>query len=79
MVKLKESLRCYSHPLQRKILMGLIENETIGDTFFLIGGTALSVFYLHHRTSIDLDLFTIKKAPMEDLYLWITRRSQKRC
>ncbi len=74
MVKLKENIRCYAHPLQREILVGLSDNETIGNSYFLTGGTALSVFYLHHRTSIDLDLFTIKKTPMEDIYHWITRR-----
>ena len=74
MAKLKENIQCYAHPLQREILLSLSENETIGNSYFLTGGTALSVFYLHHRTSIDLDLFTIKKAPMEDIYLWITRR-----
>lgn len=28
------------------------------DTFFLGGGTALSLFYLHHRESFDLDFFS---------------------
>ena len=28
------------------------------NTFFLGGGTALSLFYLHHRESFDLDLFS---------------------
>jgi len=60
--------------MMREVMMGLMENETISNNYFLTGGTALSVFYLHHRTSIDLDLFTIKKIPMEDIYLWITRR-----
>ncbi|MBN1976523.1 MAG: nucleotidyl transferase AbiEii/AbiGii toxin family protein [Anaerolineae bacterium] len=27
--------------------------------FFLTGGTALAAYYLHHRLSIDLDLFTL--------------------
>jgi predicted nucleotidyltransferase component of viral defense system len=30
----------------------------INDSFFLTGGTALSAFYLHHRYSEDIDLFT---------------------
>jgi predicted nucleotidyltransferase component of viral defense system len=29
------------------------------DRFFLTGGSALAGFYLHHRTSGDLDLFTL--------------------
>lgn len=28
------------------------------DDFYLTGGTALARFYFHHRTSVDLDLFT---------------------
>ena len=29
------------------------------DQFFLTGGSALSGYYLHHRTSADLDFFTV--------------------
>lgn len=32
--------------------------SAVGRHFFLTGGTALSAFYLHHRLSEDLDLFT---------------------
>jgi len=32
---------------------------SVGPQFFLTGGTALAAFYLHHRVSIDLDLFTL--------------------
>jgi hypothetical protein len=30
-----------------------------GQRFFLTGGTALAAFHLHHRLSVDLDLFTL--------------------
>lgn len=73
MVNLSENIECYSHPIQRDILRRVINNRTIRENFFLTGGTALSVFYLHHRTSVDLDLFTVKKVPLDDIYLWITR------
>ena len=73
MLKLNENIECYSSPSQRDVLIRIIDNETIKNNFFLAGGTALSVFYLHHRTSIDLDLFTIKKVPLDEIYLWITR------
>jgi len=38
----------------------LINNlpDTVLDRFYLAGGTALSAFYLEHRLSQDLDLFT---------------------
>jgi hypothetical protein len=31
----------------------------VGPRFFLTGGTALAAFHLHHRLSVDLDLFTL--------------------
>jgi len=30
-----------------------------GQLFFLTGGTALAAYHLHHRLSVDLDLFTL--------------------
>lgn len=44
-------------PLQRRLL-DEIGASPLRDEFFLTGGTALAAFYLHHRYSIDLDLFT---------------------
>ena len=44
-------------PLQRKLLRA-IGKSPLRDEFFLTGGTALAVLYLHHRYSVDLDLFT---------------------
>lgn len=79
MVKLKENTRGYAHPYQREVLLGLLNNETIRNMFFLTGGTALSVFYLHHRTSIDLDLFSVEKTPQDDIFLWISRTWPKEC
>lgn len=34
-------------------------SSPLGDKFFLGGGTALAEFYLQHRVSQDLDLFTL--------------------
>lgn len=44
-------------PLQRKLLHE-IGKTPLRDDFFLTGGTALAALYLHHRYSVDLDLFT---------------------
>lgn len=44
-------------PLQRRFLQAFFAGE-VGLRFFLTGGTALAAFYLHHRLSGDLDLFT---------------------
>jgi predicted nucleotidyltransferase component of viral defense system len=44
-------------PLQRRLLRE-IGRSPLRDEFFLTGGTALAAFHLHHRYSVDLDLFT---------------------
>ena len=44
-------------PYQQQLLKS-IGSSPIRDQFYLTGGTALSAFYLHHRYSEDLDLFT---------------------
>jgi predicted nucleotidyltransferase component of viral defense system len=43
--------------LQRKLLFD-IGHSPLRGSFFLTGGTALAAFYLHHRYSVDLELFT---------------------
>ena len=45
-------------PLQAGFLAHFFAAET-GQRFFLTGGTALAAFHLHHRLSVDLDLFTL--------------------
>jgi hypothetical protein len=37
-----------------------------GPSFFLTGGTALAAFYLHHRVSVDLDLFTLDELALRE-------------
>lgn len=44
--------------LQRSVLKALFDIEEIRTHFYLTGGTALSAYYLNHRYSDDLDLFT---------------------
>lgn len=41
-------------------ILKLFFSSPIGKQFFLTGGTALAAFYLGHRKSNDLDLFTLK-------------------
>jgi predicted nucleotidyltransferase component of viral defense system len=71
LVKLAENSNCYFYPVQKEVLIDLFKNETIRKNFFLTGGTALSVFYLHHRKSNDLDLFTIKAPQFSDIDYWV--------
>ena len=44
-----------------------------GQRFFLTGGTALAAFYLHHRQSVDLDLFTLDDFALREASLLIPR------
>lgn len=46
---------------QKLILDGLKTNDFIKENFYFTGGTALSEFYLHHRYSEDIDIFSEKK------------------
>ncbi len=45
-------------PLQADFLARFFAAD-VGQHFFLTGGTALAAFYLHHRLSVDVDLFTL--------------------
>ncbi len=60
----QENKECYASPELRRLLRELAQ---IAPGFFLTGGTALSVFYLHHRISEDIDLFTIESGAVARL------------
>ncbi len=49
-------------PLQRALLEAFFRIES---RFFLTGGAALAGFYLHHRPTLDLDLFTLDPVAFE--------------
>lgn len=51
---------------QRKLLSALA-GSPLRETFCLSGGTALAGFYVGHRVSRDLDLFTRDEVPLETL------------
>jgi len=44
-------------PFQQQIIEAISKSQ-LQDHFYMAGGTALAVFYLHHRYSLDLDFFT---------------------
>lgn len=71
MLRPRESKSCYVSEGQREVLLQLITEPTIEEHFFLTGGTALSVFYLHHRTSNDLDLFSLQEVNISEIGFWI--------
>jgi predicted nucleotidyltransferase component of viral defense system len=66
-VLVKENSNCYTSKTQQRLLHELAEIRLINDHFFLTGGTALSVFYLHHRASEDLDFFTISYTDLPNM------------
>ncbi|MCX7706882.1 MAG: nucleotidyl transferase AbiEii/AbiGii toxin family protein [Anaerolineae bacterium] len=51
-------------PLQEALLSRFFSYD-IGQHFFLTGGTALAAFYLGHRLSEDLDLFTASERGLD--------------
>jgi predicted nucleotidyltransferase component of viral defense system len=77
METIEENKACYASQAQRSILTQLIMHPTIENRFFLTGGTALSVFYLHHRLSNDLDFFTLDALDLGEIDFWIKTRWPK--
>lgn len=63
-------------PYQIEILKLFFATD-FAKTFFLTGGTALSAFYLAHRDSKDLDLFSIEPFDSQQLDLTIVDIAQK--
>lgn len=59
-IAVKEDTSCYASEQQRQVLGFLSRIDDLSREFFLTGGTALSVFYLHHRSSEDIDFFSTK-------------------
>ncbi len=66
MDNLTENKDYYATHIQRDVLVSLVTNPTIEEFFFLTGGTALSIFYLHHRLSNDF-YFIQKLFPERDI------------
>jgi predicted nucleotidyltransferase component of viral defense system len=76
---LKEDKAYYASPRHREVLRDLLAHSAIEKSFFLTGGTALSVFYLHHRVSDDLDLFTLASVNMSELDYWLRAQWKGSC
>ncbi len=53
-------------PLQRTFLEEFFQ-QPISAEFFLTGGTAVAEYYLHHRYSEDIDLFTTNEDALPDI------------
>ncbi len=66
-------------PLKRDILRAWFDRES---RYFLTGGSALGLFYLHHRRSYDLDLFTsneVTSKEVKNLVLQVAEKINARC
>ncbi len=53
-------------PIQQAFLDAFFASTRLPSRFYLSGGTALSAFYLKHRRSDDLDLFTLDRQALVD-------------
>ncbi|TSC96513.1 MAG: hypothetical protein CEN88_332 [Candidatus Berkelbacteria bacterium Licking1014_2] len=62
--------------LQKIILSTMAESE-LKDDFYWTGGTALAYFYLQHRRSLDIDLFSEKPFSYETITPIVKTISQK--
>lgn len=64
-------------PVQKLVFDQLSQNTSFKKQFYFTGGTALSVFYLQHRLSEDLDFFSEKKFDQKEIIFWIKQVSQE--
>ena len=60
---------------QEKLMARLSKNDLFDRKFYLTGGTALSEYYLHHRSSEDLDYFSMNE--VDELWLATLVKSLK--
>ena len=59
-IQIEEDKSCWMYPEQREILKKIF-NTPMKDCVYFAGGTCLSVFYLNHRRSNDIDIFFYKE------------------
>lgn len=62
---------------QRAIFTAITNERYFRDTFYFTGGTALSVFYLQHRYSDDLDFFTQNLLERDKIHSFIYELSKE--
>jgi predicted nucleotidyltransferase component of viral defense system len=72
-ILVKEDISCYASETQQKVL-GIISGiDVIAKEFFITGGTTLSVFYLHHRASEDIDFFSTESQDLNTIHTILKR------
>lgn len=63
-------------PIQ-KLIFDAFSGEDIAKKFYFTGGTALSVYYLHHRFSEDLDFFSESDFDNSEIIYFVNKISRK--
>lgn len=59
--------------LQKEFILSLAKNKTFCKYFYLTGGTALSVYYLNHRYSEDLDFFSFTEIDILSIDIFLKK------
>lgn len=61
----------------QKLAIDLLAHSPLREIFYWTGGTLLAYHYLHHRRSVDIDLFSEKKFSLEELNSFIQQLKEK--
>lgn len=64
-------------PRQKQFLGVVLQTPYILKRFYLTGGTALSYWYLHHRKSRDIDLFSQTEVNIFYIQRWFQKNKDK--
>lgn len=62
---------------QKEFLAVVLQTPYILQRFYLTGGTALSYWYLHHRQSEDIDLFSEEEVNSQHIIRWLATNKRK--
>lgn len=62
---------------QKEFLAVVLQTPYILQRFYLTGGTALSYWYLHHRQSQDIDLFSEQEVNTQHLIRWLATNKKQ--
>lgn len=62
---------------QKQFLAVVLQETYILKKFYLTGGTVLNSWYLHHRESYDIDLFSEQEVNVSHIGKWLTRNKRK--
>lgn len=64
-------------PIQKRFLEAVIKEPYILKNYYFTGGTVLSEFYLKHRLSKDIDLFSEKEVHLPSIVKFIKKAAPK--